>query len=43
MGGGTEALMDQLGIRMNVDNDEYMKAWHQQRKLKGRLLHFGAY
>uniref|UniRef100_A0A7S4EK88 Sodium/hydrogen exchanger 8 n=1 Tax=Pseudo-nitzschia australis TaxID=44445 RepID=A0A7S4EK88_9STRA len=40
MGGATEPLMDRLGIRMNVDNDEYMQAWHQQRKLKGRLLHF---
>lgn len=40
MGGLTESLMDFLGIRMNVDNDEYMKSWHQQRKLKGRFLHF---
>lgn len=43
MGGATEPLMDRLGIRMNVDNDEYMRAWHQQRKLKGKLLHFGTY
>lgn len=40
MGGATEPLMDRLDIRMNVDNDEYMRAWHQQRKLKGRFLHF---
>eukprot|EP00536_Pseudo-nitzschia_multiseries_P000827 jgi/Psemu1/179645/e_gw1.10.148.1 len=43
MGGATEPLMDRLDIRMNVDNDEYMRAWHQQRKLKGRFLHFGTY
>jgi NhaP-type Na+/H+ or K+/H+ antiporter len=43
MGGATEPLMDRLGIRINVDNDEYMRAWHQQRKLKGKLLHFGTY
>lgn len=40
MGGATEPLMDRLGIRTNVDNEEYMRAWHQQRKLKGRFLHF---
>jgi len=40
MGGATEPLMDRLGIQMNVDNDKYMKSWHQQRKLEGRLLHF---
>ena len=43
MGGATEPLMDRLGIRTNVDNEEYMRAWHQQRKLKGRFLHFGMY
>ena len=43
MGGATEPLMDRLDIRMNVDNDEYMRAWHQKRKLKGRFLHFGMY
>jgi NhaP-type Na+/H+ or K+/H+ antiporter len=41
MGGATEPLMDRLKIRMNVDNDEYMKVWHKQRRLKGRFLHFG--
>lgn len=40
MGGATEPLMDRLGIRMNVDNDEYMRTWHHKRKLKGRFLHF---
>jgi len=40
MGGATEPLMDRLSIRMNVDNDEYMREWHQKRKLKGRFLHF---
>ena len=43
MGGATEPLMDRLGVRTNVDNEEYMRAWHQQRKLKGRFLHFGMY
>lgn len=42
MGGATETLMDRLKIRMSVDNNEYMKTWHQQRKLRGRFLHFGA-
>lgn len=40
MGGLTEPLMDRLGIQINVDNDEYMRAWHQKTKLKGRFLHF---
>jgi NhaP-type Na+/H+ or K+/H+ antiporter len=40
MGGATESLMECLNIRMNVDNDEYMKIWHKQRRLKGRFLHF---
>mmetsp|Transcript_205 Transcript_205/g.344 ORF Transcript_205/g.344 Transcript_205/m.344 type:complete len:469 (-) Transcript_205:2244-3650(-) len=40
MGGATEPLMERLGVRMNVDNAEYMRAWHQERKLKGRFLHF---
>ena len=43
MGGATEPLMDRLGIRMNVDTEEYMRTWHQKRKLKGRFLHFGVY
>ena len=43
MGGATEPLMDRLGVRTNVDNDEYMREWHQKRKLKGRFLHFGMY
>jgi len=43
MGGATEPLMDRLGIRMNVDNEEYMRTWHQKRKLKGRFLHFGTW
>ena len=43
MGGATEPLMDRLGIQINVDNDEYMRAWHQKTKLKGRFLHFGMY
>ncbi|KAG7339056.1 sodium/hydrogen exchanger [Nitzschia inconspicua] len=40
MGGATESLMECLNIRMNVDNDEYMKIWHKQRRLKGKFLHF---
>jgi NhaP-type Na+/H+ or K+/H+ antiporter len=43
MGGATEPLMECLKIRMNVDEEEYMKEWHKQRKLKGRFLHFGTY
>ena len=43
MGGATEPLMDSLKIRMNVDNHEYMKVWHKQRRLRGRFLHFGTY
>jgi hypothetical protein len=41
MGGLCEDFMTFLGIRMNVDEAEYMKTWHRQRKLKGRFLHFG--
>ena len=40
MGGLVEDFMTWLGIRMNVNETEYMKTWHRQRKLKGRFLHF---
>jgi hypothetical protein len=43
MGGATESLMECINIRMGVDNDEYMKIWHKQRRLKGRFLHFGTF
>eukprot|EP00934_Nitzschia_sp_Nitz4_P000400 Nitzschia sp. Nitz4//scaffold149_size55946//29087//30935//NITZ4_006596-RA/size55946-augustus-gene-0.101-mRNA-1//-1//CDS//3329536815//400//frame0 len=38
MGGGTECLLSFLKIRTNVDQEEYMKAWRRQRRLKG-LFH----
>lgn len=41
MGGLCEEVMNLLKIRMDVDEREYMKTWHKQRKLKGRFLHFG--
>ena len=40
MGGLVEDFMTWLGIRMNVNEAEYMRTWHRQRKLKGRFLHF---
>lgn len=40
MGGGTEPLMERLKIRTNVDEKEYMRNWHRQRKLKGRFHRF---
>ena len=40
MGGGTVPLMDHLNIRTNVDEKEYMRKWHTQRKLKGRFHRF---
>jgi sodium/hydrogen exchanger 8 len=43
MGGGTEPLMDHLKIRTGVDEKEYMRHWHAQRKLKGRFHQFGTY
>lgn len=35
MGGFTESMLFCLGIRMNVDEKEYMKVWRQTRGLKG--------
>jgi sodium/hydrogen exchanger 8 len=43
MGGGTEPLMDHLKIRTGVDEKEYMRQWHAQRRLKGRFHQFGTY
>jgi hypothetical protein len=40
MGGGTEPLMNRLKIRTNVDEKEYMRHWHTQRRLKGRFHRF---
>ena len=40
MGGFTEYLLDSLGIRSDVDEKEYMKTWHRQRKLKGTFHRF---
>lgn len=40
MGGATEPLMNRLKIRTNVDEKEYMRNWHLQRKLKGRFHRF---
>ena len=41
MGGFTEHLLDSLEIRSNVDEKEYMKTWHRQRRLKGSFHRFG--
>jgi len=40
MGGFTDALLNCLQIRMGVDEKEYMKTWHKQRKLKGTFHRF---
>ncbi|CAJ1933402.1 unnamed protein product [Cylindrotheca closterium] len=40
MGGFTDALLNCLKIRMGVDEKEYMKTWHKQRKLKGTFHRF---
>jgi NhaP-type Na+/H+ or K+/H+ antiporter len=40
MGGATEPLMECLKIRTQVDEQEYMRNWHRQRKLKGRFHRF---
>jgi NhaP-type Na+/H+ or K+/H+ antiporter len=37
MGGATEHLLRLLGIKMNVDEEEYMKQWHKERRLTGRF------
>lgn len=40
MGGLTEPLMERLEIRTNVDEEEYMRKWRTERKLKGRFHRF---
>jgi NhaP-type Na+/H+ or K+/H+ antiporter len=42
LGGFCEPLLLCLGIRMNVDDEEYMKEWHLRRSLKGAFHDFGA-
>ena len=41
MGGMMGPLLQYLGIRTGVSEDEYMKEWHKQRKLKGAFHRFG--
>ena len=43
MGGMTEALMETLQIRVNVDEKEYMRHWRMQRTLNGKFHRFGEY
>ena len=40
MGGATQSLMETLKIRTGVDEQEYMRNWRSQRKLKGRFHSF---
>jgi hypothetical protein len=40
MGGATQPLLERLKIRTGVDEKEYMRNWHAQRKLKGRFHRF---
>ena len=41
MGGATGPLLEYLQIKMNVDEEEYMREWHRKRKLKGVFHEFG--
>ena len=41
MGGAMEHFLNYLKIEMNVDEGEYMKEWHERRKLKGCFHRFG--
>lgn len=41
MGGATSPFLQYMGVRMGVSEDEYMKEWHKQRKLKGAFHRFG--
>jgi NhaP-type Na+/H+ or K+/H+ antiporter len=40
MGGACEPLLHLLGIRMDVDDEEYMKEWRMRRSLKGSFHEF---
>lgn len=40
MGGFCEPLLQLLGIRMDVNDEEYMKEWRMQRSLKGAFHDF---
>ena len=40
MGGATQSLLETLKIKTGVDEQEYMRNWRSQRKLKGRLHRF---
>jgi NhaP-type Na+/H+ or K+/H+ antiporter len=40
MGGFCESLLHGLGIRMGVDDEEYMKEWRTRRSLKGPFHDF---
>lgn len=41
MGGGTEFLLEYLGIQMGVDEEQYMFEWRKERQLKGKFHDFG--
>jgi sodium/hydrogen exchanger 8 len=43
MGGGTEYLLEYLGIDMGVDEDAYMFQWRKERELKGTFHHLGTW
>ena len=40
MGGLVETLLDAVGIETGIDEDEYMKQWHQQHQLRGTFHDF---
>ena len=41
MGGAVETIIQYMGIRVNVDENEYMKEWRSRRKLKGCFHRLG--
>ena len=41
MGGGTEYLLEYLGIEMGVDEEQYMFEWRKEHELKGRFHDLG--
>ena len=43
MGGGTEYLLEYLGIKIGVDEEQYMFQWRKERELKGSFHDLGMY
>ena len=43
MGGGTEYLLEYLGIEMGVDEEQYMFEWRKEHELKGKFHDLGKY